>query len=137
MNLERTKPKQKKKAQAKVDARPMINHSNIDNLAEKAGRSQFIVLVGEACNLYKQTQKRSSKKETGIMIDLHGLTKEDALNQLDEALPTWIDTAMKGVYPFVIPVKIVCGKGNQILAEVVENWVKQSDNVANAPKNYT
>lgn len=136
MNLERTKPKQKKMAQKELYPRP-INHNIVDDIAGKAGRSQFIVLVGEPSNLYKQTQKRSSKKESGIMIDLHGMTKEDALAQLDDALPTWIESAMKGVYPFVIPVKIICGKGNQILADVVENWIKKNDTVANAPKNYT
>lgn len=37
-------------------------------------------------------------------------------------------------YPFVIQVKIVCGGGNQILVEAVENWIRQSKNVAMAPK---
>jgi len=42
--------------------------------------------------------------------------------------------AMKGKYPWVIPVKVVCGGGSQ-LSEAVENWIKRNDHVANAPKN--
>jgi len=89
-------------------------------------------------NLYKTTKPSSAsrgRRQDDVMIDLHGLTAEEAVYRLDKSLPDWIETAMKGTYPFVIPVKIVCGGGSQILAEVVENWIKQNDNVANAPKN--
>jgi len=109
-----------------------------DGIKGKAGKTQFIVNVGETSNLYNKSTKPSSvgsgRKQDDIMIDLHGFTAKEALNKLDESLPSWIDTAMKGAYPFVIPVKIVCGGGSQILAEVVEKWIKQNDNVANAPK---
>ena len=74
-------------------------------------------------------------RQNDIMIDLHGLTKDEALNKLDNNLPKWVDTAMKGEHPFVIPLKIVCGGGNQILSEAVESWIKQNDQVSNAPKN--
>ena len=69
------------------------------------------------------------------MIDLHGLTKEESLNKLNECLPSWIEIAIKRSYPWVISVKIVCGGGSQILAEAVENWIKQDDRVSNASKN--
>ena len=83
----------------------------------------------------KPSSAGSGRRQDDIMIDLHGLTAEEAVYRLDKHLPSWIEIAMKGTYPFVIPVKIVCGGGSQILAEVVENWIKQNDNVANAPKN--
>ena len=140
LNLERTKPKQRtspSKTTAKhveVVDNPLGNNQ----LAGKAGKTQFIIQVGEVSNLYKTTKSSSSsrgRRQDDIMIDLHGLSAEEAVYRLDKHLPDWIETAMKGTYPFVIPVKIVCGGGSQILAEVVENWIKQNDNVANAPKN--
>ncbi|KAL3786721.1 hypothetical protein ACHAWO_013708 [Cyclotella atomus] len=38
------------------------------------------------------------------------------------------------VDPFVIRVKIVCGKGSHVLCEEVERWIKREKNVSNAPK---
>ena len=140
MNLERTKPKQRtspSKATKPVEVL-LDNPLGDDQLGGKAGKTQFIIQVGEVSNLYK-TSKQSSggrgRRQDDIMIDLHGLTAEEAVYRLDKHLPTWIETAMNATYPFVIPVKIVCGGGSQILAEVVENWIKQNDSVANAPKN--
>ena len=105
----------------------------------KAGKTQFVIQVGEVANLYKTTKPsaRSSSSKTrrdDIMIDLHGL-KEEALQKLNESLPGWVDTAMKGEHPWVIPVKIVVGGGNQILADAVEDWIRTKDSVSNAPKN--
>jgi len=139
MNLERTKPKQKK-IQHKVTERIEVDNPLGDDqlLGGKAGKTQFIIQVGEVSNLYKTTKPSSAgrgRRQDDIMIDLHGLTSEEAGHRLDKSLPDWVDTAMKGTYPFVIPVKIVCGGGSQILAEVVENWIKQNDHVANAPRN--
>ena len=68
------------------------------------------------------------------MIDLHGLTKKQALSKLNESLPVWSEIAMKGAYPFVIQVKIVCGGGSQVLSEAVQDWIRQNKNGANAPK---
>jgi len=138
MNLERTKPKQKK-IQTKAKPVELVDNP-LDDGQEggKAGRTQFIIQVGEVSNLYKTTKPSSGgrgRRQDDTLIDLHGLTAEEAVYRLDKHLPSWIETAMKGIYPFVIPVKIVCGGGSQILAEVVENWIKQNDNVANAPKN--
>jgi len=140
LNLERTKPKQKKVQTKKAESAVEVVDNPLDDgqLGGKASKTQFIIQVGEVSNLYKTTKHSSGgrgRRQEDTLIDLHGLTAKEAVYRLDKSLPTWIETAMKGTYPFVIPVKIVCGGGSQILAEVVENWIKQNDNVANAPKN--
>eukprot|EP00956_Cyclotella_meneghiniana_P029445 scaffold71234_cov82-Cyclotella_meneghiniana.AAC.2 len=56
--------------------------------------------------------------------NLHGLTSDEAIDRLNKALIGWVDTAMKGEYPGVIPVDVVCGGGNQILSETVKTWIK-------------
>ena len=135
LNLKRTKPKQKTahtKAKNVVDEQMM---SNPCDAGGKAGKTHFHVLVGEASNLYKTAKPSiTSKKVTSITIDLHGCTKSEALSKLNSSLPVWVDTAMKGDYPFILPVTIICGAGSQILAEVVEKWVKSNGKVANAPQ---
>ena len=139
LNLERTRPKQRTSPSKAKPVEVVDNPLGDDSqLGGKAGKTQFIIQVGEVSNLYKTTKPSSigrGRRQDDIMIDLHGLTAEEAAFRLDKHLPTWIERAMKGTYPFVIPVKIVCGGGSQILAEVVENWISQNDNVANAPKN--
>jgi len=140
MNLERTKPKQRTSPSKATKSVEVVDNPLDDDqlLGGKAGKTQFIIQVGEVSNLYKTTKSSSigrGRRQDDTLIDLHGLTAEEAVYRLDKHLPSWIETAMKGIYPFVIPVKIVCGGGSQILAEVVENWIKQNDNVANAPKN--
>ena len=140
LNLERTKPKQRTSPTKATKPVEVVDNPLDDDsqLGGKAGKTQFIIQVGEVSNLYKTTKSTSSlrgRRQDDIMIDLHGLTAEEAVYRLDKHLPNWIEIAMKGTYPFVIPVKIVCGGGCQILAEVVENWIKQNDHVANAPKN--
>ena len=140
MNLERTKPKQRTSPSKAKPVEVVDNPLGDDGqLGGKAGKTQFIIQVGEVSTLYKTTKAssagRGSRRQDDIMMDLHGLTAEEAVCRLDKYLPGWIETAMKGIYPFVIPVKIVCGGGSQVLAEVVENWIKQNDNVANAPRN--
>ncbi|KAL7533371.1 hypothetical protein ACHAXR_005190 [Thalassiosira sp. AJA248-18] len=67
-------------------------------------------------------------------LDLHGCTRDETLMKLNETLKVWVDTAMKGEYPFVISATIVCGCGNQVLCETVEKWIKSTRNVCNAPK---
>ena len=118
-----------------------ISTPQTDNLEGKAGKSHFNVRVGEVENLYKTTKPSKITTVTKtrcvddrISIDLHGCTKDEALRKLDECLPQWIDMAMKSNYPFVVSVTIVCGKGSQVLSEVVETWIKKNKKVANAPK---
>ena len=64
------------------------------------------------------------------------MSKDEAHQALDKSLPKWIDLAMKGRDPWVIPVDIICGGGNQILREVVAAWIKRENQVGNRPKNY-
>ncbi|KAL9186728.1 hypothetical protein ACHAXT_005966 [Thalassiosira profunda] len=142
INLQRTMPKQRKsQPKVKPEAAETINgNPPTDGLGGKAGKSSFVVLVGEASNLYNTRAKPSNgNKQSSCRIagevDLHGCTKEEALAELDERLPEWMDIAMKGEYPWVISVRIVCGGGTQTLAEAVEGWIKRNPNVSNAPKN--
>jgi len=110
-----------------------------EGVGGKAGKSHFEINVGEVENLYKTTKPSAiashcSSSNTMPTLDLHGCTKEEALKKLNESLKVWVDTAMQGTYPFVQPARIVCGCGNQILSEVVENWIRERQNVSNAPK---
>ena len=136
MNSERTPPKKKiPKPKPELDSTTtsVIDNPPTDGLGGKAGKS----------NLYNTTKptargnqsSRSSAQKSCSMLDLHGLAVDEALAKLDESLPTWVDAAMKGEYPWVIPVKIVCGGRSQLLSEAVETWIKKTDQVANAPKN--
>ena len=139
LNLERTKPKQKKVIKPN---HVHVVDEQVENPCDtegKAGKTHFNIRVGEVSNLYKTTKTSiTSKKAWGVVnsttIDLHGCTKSEALHKLNSSLPHWVDTAMKGDYPFVLPVTIICGAGSQILAEVVEKWVKSNGKVANVPK---
>ena len=135
--IEHTDPKVKSEAPRRVPLKPMCSINNIDlvGLCGKAGRSIYIVNVGAAGNLYTTSKHTGNRSWSIITIDLHGHTKQQALTALDTSLPCWVDTAMKQEHPYIIQVKIVCGKGSQILSEVVENWIRNKDKVANAPKN--
>ena len=138
LTLDRTPPKQKlhtKKPIDKPQDRSISNPSTEDQGA-KAGKPYYIVQVGEVANLYKTTKGSSVQKQSTRLLDLHGLTRKEAVSKLDENLAKWVKTAMKGSYPFVIPVALVCGGGNQVLSEIVVEWIKSKDNVRNAPKNY-
>ena len=114
----------------------------MDGIGGKAGKTSFVVQVGEVNNLYKSSKLlihhgNALKELRPIVVDLHlhGLTRDQALSKLDECLPEWTDIAMKGIYPFVQPAVIVCGGGNQILSESIEHWIRQNDKVSKAPKN--
>lgn len=136
MNLERTLPKQKKKLFPPTMHKPAYNPS-MEGLAGKAGKTIYVIQVGEVENLYKSSkkslQRAANRPQT---IDLHGCSKVEALSKLEESLPQWQETAMMGAYPFLQSIVIVCGGGNQVLSETVEHWIKQQkqNGVANAPK---
>ncbi|KAL7526903.1 hypothetical protein ACHAXR_001704, partial [Thalassiosira sp. AJA248-18] len=100
----------------------------------KAGKSHFIIHVGEVQNLYKTTKPNTMLASHPNTLDLHGCTREEALIKLDESLKVWVDAAMQGSYPFVQSAAIVCGCGNQILSEVTKNWIRSIHNVSNAFK---
>ncbi|KAL7540964.1 hypothetical protein ACHAXR_010523 [Thalassiosira sp. AJA248-18] len=140
LKLERQPRKQKKRCQTKTKSKGNVDNYILPNSGTsggKAGKPHFIVQVGEVENLYKTTKPCDMQHSAAAvtMIDLHGCTKNEALNILNEKLPGWVETAMRGEYPWVLPVKIVCGCGNQILSETVQEWIKSTGNVSNAPKN--
>lgn len=143
LDLERQPPKQKQKKKRKnksevgcIDFQVLPTNPG---LGGKAGKPYFPVQVGEVQNLYKTTKptilsSRSSSSNTPV-LDLHGCTREEALVKLDDSLKVWIGVAQRGNYPFVMSAEIVCGCGNQILSETVQEWIKTSRNVCNTPKN--
>eukprot|EP00956_Cyclotella_meneghiniana_P014174 scaffold21133_cov37-Cyclotella_meneghiniana.AAC.1 len=137
LTLERTQPKDRGKTsnQTSANLEQVECRPNSVGIGSKAGKGSFVVNVGEANNLYK-TSKHSKLicSNPSICLDLHELTKEQALAALNDSLPTWIETANRGVYPFVIQVRIVCGKGSQTLSEVVMQWINSQQQVAHAPK---
>ena len=140
LNIECTQRKiTTRQKKSTIEAKP-IDNPVIDELGGKAGKAYYVVHVGEVDNLYKSSKHsgrciHTSRGSQPISIDLHCMTREQALTKLDKSLSEWIDIAMRGVYPWVIRVVIVCGGGNQILSEVVENWIQQNDNVTLAPRN--
>lgn len=142
LDLERQPPKQKRKSKrekkVKADEECQISLPKC-GVGGKAGKPYFIVQVGEVQNLYKTTKpslkRYSLHSADSTTLDLHGCSREEAAAKLDSSLATWIDTAMMGGYPWVIPAKIICGCGNQILSETVEKWIRERAQVANARKN--
>lgn len=139
--LERSKPKSKKKKNNKAPLQPISQVVNTTpssiGLGGKAGKTHYTIQVGEVSNLYKTSKRRRrshSPPTNQLKIDLHGLTRQESLKSLDDSLPIWQERAMSGSYPFVVPVEIVCGGGSQVLSEVVEQWIRNNDQVANAPK---
>ena len=117
------------------------NPSNV-GVGNSPGQIMYPIVVGNVNDLYKSS-KRSSRRHSQpkdgkrrLSIDLHGKSKNEALKALNESLPRWIDSAMKGEHPFVEVVDIITGGGKQILSEVVEGWIKSNTHVANRPKSF-
>lgn len=139
MNMERTLPKQRRSSgqtKSKAAAAPVRTPLAM-GVGGKAGRTLFFLHVGASENLYKTIKPSAqslSRLRRPIVTDLHGLTKQEAVSKLDRELIRWKDVAMEGSYPFIIPVQVVCGGGGQVLSEVVEDWVRENESVANAPK---
>jgi DNA-nicking Smr family endonuclease len=137
LSIKRTKPKIR--SQSKIVKRLPLESVdyNIEpvGLGSKAGKWSFKVHVGEVDNLYKTSKRNKNEHfQPKFTLDLHGYSKSQTLAVLDANLPSWINTAMKSDHPFIVPVEIVCGKGGQVLCEVVEEWIKSQKHVANAPK---
>ena len=86
----------------------------------KAGKVDYPILVGEVSNLYKTS--KSPPHCHPIVFDLHGCTKDQALDKLNGNLPVWIDTAMGGE--------------NTCFSDVVKDWIHSTHQVANMPKGY-
>jgi DNA-nicking Smr family endonuclease len=142
LTLERTRPKAKERRGLKVASNDKENISNFsftNEVSAKAGKAVFPIVVGQETNLYKSlkpSHRRNSQPLETISLDLHGKSKDEAQQALDKSLPKWIKLAMEGGDPWVIPVDIICGGGNQILREVVAAWVKRENQVGNRPRNY-
>lgn len=130
MNLVCSLPKDKTSRKLPIAIEPVEFNSGNIGLGGKAGVSSYEIHVGESEHLYKVTKTRT----TPFSVDLHGLTRDEALSLLDSKLPEWVDAAMRGVYPWVSSGVIICGGGNQILSEAVDQWIKNNVNVARAPK---
>jgi hypothetical protein len=143
LDLQCQPKKMKNIAGKKNTIQEAVNHSLPGpEIGGKAGKSHFVVQVGEVQNLYKTTKASSTSplnvSQGGVpTLDLHGCTKEDAIVKLNESLEVWFDIAMTGSYPFVITAVIVCGCGSQVLSETVQDWIKSTSRVRNAPKNRT
>lgn len=141
-DLERQSPKLKRKNWGKKNKAKVFQDLSIlpsPGVGGKAGKPFFSVQVGEVQNLYK-TCKRSTLSSqqnscSPSTLDLHGCTREKAIEKLDESLKVWVNTAMQGSYPFVIRATIVCGCGRQALSETVQEWIKTTRQVCNAPNN--
>ena len=147
LDLERQPPKQKKRKNRKKSNKQSNVNADLQILPSsgiggKAGKPFFHIHVGEVSNLYKTTKPSQQQKGASTCstpgscttLDLHGFTQEEALQKLDESLISWVDAAMRGSYPFVIPAKIVCGCGNQVISEVVQKWIHAHTQVRNSPK---
>ena len=140
LTLDRKSPKLRRSStDRKRETSPtsVVFNPNTFGLGGKAGKTSYTVNVGQIENLYISSKRSSICYKTSPkrdFIDLHGCTKDQAIQRLDEALNDWVKTAMEGEYPWVMPVDIICGGGSQILSETVEGWIKEKNNVANAPK---
>jgi hypothetical protein len=142
LELDRQPPKLKSKYNKKgTRNKPNDRTLQGDGVSGKAGKSFFVVQVGEVENLYKTTKPTSSLAYSSGLgqscvptLDLHGCTREEAVVRLNESVKVWVDTAMRGYYPFVITAVIICGCGSQVLMETVQEWIKSTSQVRNAPK---
>jgi DNA-nicking Smr family endonuclease len=141
LTLERTRPKERRGLKVSSDDKENIsNFSCTNEVSAKAGKAVLPIVVGQESNLYKSfkpSHRRNSQPLETISLDLHGMSEDEAEQALKKSLPKWIKLAMKGGDPWVIPVDIICGGGNQNLREVVGDWIKREKQVGNRPKNYT
>ena len=127
----------KKKGSTKVAAKRTKDDAHIvvpNHLGGKAGKSVYKVVVGETTNLYKTSKFKSLSCYKIITLDLHGCSRYKAMGLLRKNLQEWVDLAMKGEYPFLIPCDIICGGGNQLLSEIVAQFIRDSPQVANRRK---
>jgi len=137
MNLECTPPKAKsasrRKSNGPAELCPLPTVTN-SNEGGKAGVPFYPVHVGPPDNLYNTRHVFSPAGQQPVAVDLHGLTRTEAISELDSRLPKWYESAMRSEYPFILKVTIVCGGGNQIISEAVDQWIKTKEVVSKAPK---
>jgi DNA-nicking Smr family endonuclease len=111
---------------------PALFHEiSIDGVGGKPGKIHFPITVGEPDFLYRSSKidKNNANKQL-ISIDLHGYSRTEAIDRLNNLLPTWMEEAMKH-HPYTVNVDVICGGGSQLLSETVEAWIKMKKNVAN------
>ena len=135
--LERQLPKQRRRSPRKT-ASPGDGLGVLPHFASgpKAGKSHFLVRIGEESHLHSSSKLLPQRHSCDVsVLDLHGFTRDAALAKLEESLEAWVNMALLGSYPFVMPAVIVCGKGNQILSEAVQKWIKSTKHICLAPKN--
>ena len=133
LSLKKTLPKDR--SVSKNDTEDKTETNPRDGVGSKAGKVVIPLLVGHAQQLYQSSKTGKQNVGRAISIDLHGCSKDEALDKLVSSLPIWVDSAMMGEYPFVVAVDVVCGGGNQVL-ETVETWVRRNPQVANRPKSF-
>ena len=129
LELVRAMPKDRSLSASSLPPKLRVDVPPSDGL-QAAGRTSFLIRVGETSNLYLTNKTRAS---VACTLDLHGLSRDQALMRLDDCLPQWMEDAMRSIHPFVITVRLVVGRGNQVLADCVEAWIRGQKNVANAP----
>lgn len=128
------KVKTSRKKPAMIAPLPLKENDTNIQQGGKAGTPFYPVHVGSPENLYSTNTVKALARQRALSIDLHGFTRDEAINELETSLPQWYATAMEGEYPFVIKVTIICGGGNQILSEAVDRWIKTKDVVSKAPR---
>jgi DNA-nicking Smr family endonuclease len=132
----------KQQPKTKVQSKSLSNQAYSDatfnptpeGLGGKAGKTHFVLNVGDVNNLYKSSKSNHHVSSTPSTLDLHGCSQAEAISKLNAGLENWNNRAMTGSYPFIHTVSIICGAGGQVLSEVVEKWIKEKPNVCNAPK---
>ena len=132
MTLRKAAPKEKCHNAKSKDTPQVASAFQLDLChAKKAGKVIHPILVGEVSNLYKTRRLPQAYLTT---LDLHGCSKGEALEKLGDSLPVWVEAAMRGNHPWVLGVDILCGGGNQTLSDVVKEWIRANEQVANRPK---
>ncbi|KAL3789974.1 LOW QUALITY PROTEIN: hypothetical protein ACHAWO_002028, partial [Cyclotella atomus] len=128
--LEKCEPKNKSihaKPKLKIYATQPLHHESSIYDEGKAGEPIFHVIVGRvSVQVFQDLEAHADDRPRSI--DLHGSTKQEAIDALNNILPSWIDAAMKS-HPWTIHVDKITGCGGQVLAEGVEQWIREKRNV--------
>lgn len=142
-NIQKSNNHSKKRTMSTTKVQPKTNNPSNVGIGNSPGQIMFPIVVGNVDDLYKSSKRSSGRKHSQskngtrrLSIDLHGCTTDEALKALNESLPQWIDSAMRGSHPFVEVVDIITGSGKQILSEAVEGWIKTKQQVARRPKSF-
>lgn len=129
--IKKSPPKQRKAVSKSIQIEPEpVHHCCFSDIGSKAGKTFFPVLVGHEEYLYKTSKTTKHTQISSLSLDLHGHTKDDAIDVLNSSLPLLINAAMKED-TCKLSVNIICGSGNQVLSETVERWIRENRNVTN------